>query len=137
MIIVDAGPLVAFFNIKDKDHKHCIAILREIKEPLYTTIPVLTEAFHLLYPGSFAADSLNEFIVKGGIKIWFMDEVALVRACELMQKYEDHPMDFADASIIVALEQLQITKVFTLDHNDFTTYRIKKGHRNCNVEIIN
>lgn len=77
-----------------------------------------------------------DFTGEGGVNIWFMDEIALIRACELMQQYEDHPMDFADASVIVALEQLQATKVFTLDHNDFATYYLKKGHHNCNVELI-
>lgn len=136
MIVVDTGPFVALFNPKDKMHKRCVTILKKIEEPLYTTTPVLTETFHLLYPGSRSASNLNEFIKRGGVNIWYMDNEALTRTCELMHKYKDHPMDFADASIIVALEKLQTSKVFTIDHNDFSSYRIKKGHRSYSVKII-
>ena len=136
MILTDTGPLVALFNPKDNMHKRCAAVLKKIKEPLYTTVPELTEAFHLLSPGSLTANNLTKFIEQGGINIWFLDDETLIRACELMQQYVDHPMDLADASIIVALERLKVSKVFTLDHNDFTTYRLKKGHRHYGVKII-
>ena len=45
-------------------------------------------------------------------------------------------MDLADASLITALEELHTNRVFTLDNNDFPTYRIKKGYRNLAVRII-
>ena len=48
MILVDTGPLVALFDPADQDHKQCVDLLRGVDEPLCTTIPVLTEAFHLL-----------------------------------------------------------------------------------------
>jgi predicted nucleic acid-binding protein len=34
----------------------------------------------------------------------------LQRAFELMEQYADHPMDFADASLIVAAEALRTSK---------------------------
>lgn len=45
MILVDTGPLVALFDSRDRHHSRCKALLRELREPLYTTVPVLTEAF--------------------------------------------------------------------------------------------
>jgi len=36
----------------------------------------------------------------------------------------------------VAEETLETRRVFTLDHNDFETYRIKKGYRDQPVEIV-
>ena len=53
-----------------------------------------------------------------------------------MEQYADHPMDLADASLIVAAETLKTRKIFTVDRNDFTTYRIRRGHRYLGVEII-
>jgi predicted nucleic acid-binding protein len=53
-----------------------------------------------------------------------------------MEKYRDHPMDLADASIVVAAEALGTRKVFTLDRHDFRSYRIKRGHRSYSVEIL-
>ncbi len=121
---------------KDALHEHCRTVLKTLKEALLTTIPVLTEAFHLLTPGSQGADRLRDFIVKGGVDIWFMDNGAIDRAFELMERYADHPMDLADASLIVVGERTKSNKVFTIDRRDFETYRIRLGHRQTKVEII-
>lgn len=54
----------------------------------------------------------------------------------IAHRYGDHPMDLADASVIVAAESLRTTKVFTLDLADFQRYRIRRGHRHIKVEIL-
>jgi predicted nucleic acid-binding protein len=53
-----------------------------------------------------------------------------------MEQYADHPMDLADASLIVAAEVLRTRKIFTIDRQDFATYRIRRGHRYYGVEIV-
>ncbi len=47
------------------------------------------------------------------------------RACQLMRTYADAPMDFADASLVVAAEAVNITRVLTLDGH-FYAYRINQ-----------
>lgn len=136
MILVDTGPLVALFDPQDAQQARCREVLRTIQESLYTTILVLTEAFHLLSPGSYGADRLRDFIIQGGLSVGFMDEPNVQRAFELMEGYADHPMDLADASLIVAAEALRTTKVFTIDRHDFATYRIRRGYRYYGVEIV-
>jgi hypothetical protein len=136
VILVDTGPLVALFDPQDAQHARCRDVLRTLQEPLFTTVAVLTEAFHMLSPGSYGADRLREFIGRGGLAVWFLDETSLQRAFALMEQYADHPMDLADASLIVAAEALPTRKVFTIDRQDFATYRIRRGHRYYGVEII-
>lgn len=136
MILVDTGPFVALFDPQDSEHKRCQDILSTTRNPLLTTLPVLTEAFHLLTPNSIGADRLRDFILEGGAALWFMDQEATARAFELMEQYGDHPMDLADASLIVAGESLRTTKIFTLDLADFQRYRIRKGHRHVKVDIL-
>ena len=133
---MDTGPFVALFDPKDALHERCKGVLQTIREPLFTTVPVLTEAFHMLSPGSYGADRFRDFILKGGLSLWFMDYAGVQRAFELMEQYADHPMDLADASLIVAAEALRTTKVFTIDRQDFETYRIRRGHRYYRVEIV-
>ncbi len=53
-----------------------------------------------------------------------------------MAKYSDHPMDLADASLVVAAEALETRAIFTVDHGDFSTYRIQRGHAHEPFEII-
>jgi len=40
-----------------------------------------------------------------------------------MTQYATLPMDFADASLVVAAERLNLRRVFTLDRRDFLLYR--------------
>jgi uncharacterized protein len=137
VILVDTGPFVALFDPRDSLHLRCRTTLSSlVHTPLLTTIPVLTEAFHMLIPNSIGTQRLREFILNGGAQVWFMDQPALGRAMELMAKYADHPMDLADASLIVAAEMLETRKIFTVDRSDFTTYRIRRGHTHEPVEII-
>ncbi len=136
MIVVDTGPFVALFDPQDTEHGRCKEVLRSLHAPLLTTIAVLTEAFHLLTPNSIGADRLRDFILEGGVQVWFMEHAAVVRAFELMEQYRDHPMDLADASVIVAAESLRTTRVFTLDQADFGAYRIQRGHRHVKIDIV-
>ena len=136
MILLDTGPIVALFDPRDASHPRCRDVLRALREPLVTTVPVLTEAFHMLGPGSRGSNRARDFIAGGGATVWFLDAPALVRAFELMERYADHPMDLADASLIVAAEASGTRKVFTIDRKDFGTYRVQRGHRHFPVEIV-
>lgn len=136
MILVDTGPLVALFDPRDTLHQRCRSILKSLREPLQTTVPVLTEAFHMLSPDSIGSDRLRDFILKRGLSVWFLNRDMLVRALELMERYSDHPMDLADASLVVAAEELNTLKIFTIDRSDFETYRVKRGYRHIPFDIL-
>jgi hypothetical protein len=127
VILVDTGPLVALFDPRDPDHGPARHALAGIRERLITTVPVLTEAFHLLDPASRGAAALREFVGRDGVGVWFLSQPALARAFELMVRYADHPMDLADASLVAAAEALRTTRVFTLDRGDLATYRARIG----------
>jgi len=136
MILVDTGPLVALFDPADAWHQGCVDRLKRIAGPLWTTTPVLTEAFHLLTPASVGARRLMDFIADGGLGVWFLDDARLARAFELIVRYDNVPMDLADASLVVAAEQLNTRKVFTIDRKDFDVYRIRRGHRHVAFEVL-
>lgn len=136
MILLDTGPIVALFDPADDSHRSCVEILKSIVEPLGTTVPVLTEAFHLLSPGSRGAENLIHFIADGGLTVWFLDPEGLDRALELMHQYADHPMDLADASLVAMAELENLNKIFTLDRRDFASYRIKRGHRLRTFDVV-
>jgi uncharacterized protein len=127
LILVDTGPLVALFDRRDSSHARCRDALAGIREHLVTTVPVLTEAFHLLSPASRGSLAMREFIGAGGLDVWYMDRTSLNRCFELMVKYADLPMDLADASLVAAAEALRTTRVFTIDRADFDAYRARIG----------
>jgi len=135
MILADTGPLVALFDPRDRDHVWARDRLAEVTQ-LITTVPVLTEALHLLDPGSRGAIAFRKFVVGGGIHVWFLDQRSVTRAFELMDRYSDHPMDLADASLVAASEALRVTTVLTLDRRDFATYRARIGRSSRSFRIL-
>ena len=58
----------------------------------------------MLGPESRQSDRLRDFIERRGLSVWFFDDGSLHRAVELMERYADHPMDLADASLVAAAE---------------------------------
>jgi predicted nucleic acid-binding protein len=77
-----------------------------------------------------------DFVGEGGLTIWFLDDPGLVRAFELMRRYENVPMDFADATLVAAAEAITAQRVFTLDRRDFDVYRVRRGHRHVPFEVL-
>jgi len=87
VILIDTGPLVAFFDASDHYHATCLEILRDLKGPLVTVWPVVTEAFYLLNFSWKAQDNLWEFLVRGGLEITDLGQSAVARCRALMKKY--------------------------------------------------
>lgn len=126
MILTDAGVLIALFEPREIDnHQRCSSTYRQISEQLVTTLPCVTEAMYFLgnlkgWPGQ---KNLWKLLASESLGIFDLDKNDLARMTKLMEKYRDVPMDFADASLVVAAERLGTRKVFTLD-SDFQAYRI-------------
>ena len=136
MILVDTGPLVALFDPLDPDHERSREVLRQQRDALCATVPVLTEAFHLLGPASRGSKALRAFFGRRAAELFFLDSDAIARGFELMEQYADQPMDLADASLVVAAERLRTRAVVTLDRRDFDVYRIRRGHRELSFEVV-
>ena len=129
MILIDTGPIVALLDRDDRHHDLCVEILKDIREPFVTTWPVLTECFYLLNFSWEVQDSLWLFIERGGIEIYSLERDLIIRCRELMKQYHDLPMDLADATLVAVADILEVPKIFTLDHKDFSIYRFKQKRR--------
>jgi len=122
-ILVDTGPLVALADKRDHAHLDCKSFLENYRGRLVTTWAVLTEFSHLA-PSISATVPLYRWIEKGGLELLPLGRDELVRAIDWIEKYADRPMDLADASLVVAAMNTGIHTVWTLDRNDFETYRL-------------
>jgi predicted nucleic acid-binding protein len=123
-ILLDTGAFVALLDKSERNHEHCVAFFKDFKGKILTTEPVLTETVYLLGPSVKAKKTSIEFILKGGAIIVPQSIESLSRAIILMEKYEDIPMDFADATLVALAEETGIDEVFTLDIKGFNSYRI-------------
>jgi len=124
-VLFDTGVFVALLDKSEKNHERCVAFLKEFKGKLFTTEPVLTETLYLLGPSIKAQRACIEFLLKGGATLIPQSKESLSRASALMEKYEDIPMDFADATLVSLAEEIDVVEVLTLDRRGFSTYRIR------------
>ena len=126
MILVDAGPLVAIIDRGEPDHQACALALSSLTGPIVTTWPALTEAINLLGSagGWSAQDALWKLLERDDLQLVDLDETMRKRSRALMAKYQDLPMDLADATLVAAAEALNVKRVFTLD-SDFRVYRFR------------
>ena len=66
--------------------------------------------------------ALLEWVYRGGLELLQLDSAAIRRVMELTKKYDDVPMDLADATLVVAAEHLGIRDIISID-TDFYVYR--------------
>ncbi|MEL7141548.1 MAG: PIN domain-containing protein [Cyanobacteria bacterium J06643_4] len=86
----------------------------------------MTEALHLIYKrgGGWTRQKILLQLLAGSLFDMFeVHPSDYQRLLDLMERYQDRPMDFADASIVLAAERTNKRKILTLD-SDFLFYRI-------------
>ena len=125
-MLVDAGPMVAMLNRRDRDHEACVNVLKKLRRPLLSTWMPVTEAMYLLDFSVAAQGALLEMIERGALRILAIGNQDLPGIRALMKKYSDQPMDFADATLVHVAQREALYELFTLDQHDFGVYRLKQ-----------
>ncbi len=119
-VVVDAGFFVALLSRRDSNHRWAVAQAERHLPPWNTCEAVLSEAFHLLGPGS--APAFAALLRRGAVLLSFDLGDHLERVLRLMQKYSSVPMSLADACLVRMTEILTDPIVVTTD-SDFRVYR--------------
>jgi predicted nucleic acid-binding protein len=122
-VLIDAGPLIALFDRDDKYHKKIIRFIARKKYKFTSTTAVLTEVFYMLKFNSNVQIDFLEWIMNDGLVLCEIQQQDIPRIIELTKKYADRPMDFADATLVVAAEKTGIRKIISID-SDFDVYRL-------------
>lgn len=121
--LLDTGPLVALLHAGDAGHASCSKFIERFTGHLLTTEAVLTEAMALMADLRGGSSAVLDFFLRGGATLVPQSRSSLRRARELLEKYGDLPMDFADATLVVLAEEARTADVFTLDRRGFRVYR--------------
>jgi predicted nucleic acid-binding protein len=119
--IVDAGPLIGWFNANDQWHDWSVGVLSGLPGPLWTTEIVLGEACWQLGGNTRPAHALLSLVRTGAVRLLRPWPEHLERTQELMLRYPQ--MDAADASLVVLSEIHSKATIITIDRRDFTVYR--------------
>jgi predicted nucleic acid-binding protein len=119
--LIDANAIVAIVDARDRWHRRCREALDALPVPLATSAAVLAETFHLLDAHEFAP--AWQFLTSGIVTILPIDDADRPHLRQLMTKYADRPMDFADATLVRLAEREGLSAILTVDR-DFEVYRI-------------
>jgi predicted nucleic acid-binding protein len=122
LILVDTGPLVALLNEDDSHHGWSSSAFKKIGPRIFTCQAVLTEACFLLGRRGRYHDLLRQHVLAGHIVDAFDFRKSASVAFDLMERYRNVPMSFADACLVAMSQTLRDAKICTLDR-DFQIYR--------------
>jgi predicted nucleic acid-binding protein len=120
--LLDTGPLVSFLASGLEHHAWAVQQWKELRPPLLTCEPVLTEAAFLLKREGRDSDALFALLERGVIRIAIGIEREQADLRALMQRYRNRPMSLADACLVRLSEIHGSAEVLTLD-GDFRIYR--------------
>ncbi len=127
--LVDTGALVALVDPRERWHEPCARTFVELPLPLGTSAAVLTEFFHLVGDARHLKAACWRLLRSGAIMVLPLDDSDMASIEELMLRYADRPMDFADATLVHLARRESLATIFTIDFNDFETYRIEGRRR--------
>lgn len=127
-MLIDAGPLVSLCDRNQPTHARCQAVLEATTAPLISTWACFVEAMYLV--GRIGGFPLQEhlwtLLNRGLVRLHEHNEIERRQMAAMMSRYQNVPMDLADASLVSVAETLGDHDVFTLD-SDFRVYRLSDG----------
>ncbi len=130
--LIDAGPLIALFDKSDQFHNNALLFIKSINTPLITTWPVVTEVFYMLSFNTKVQINFLTWINRGGLQVMEIESTNIFRLIDLCAKYDDVPMDLADATLILASEITGIKEIASID-SDFYIYQNIRNQYLTNV----
>lgn len=132
--IVDTGPLVAYLDASDAAHEVVARRWDAFTGRLVTTSAVITEAMHFVGGAHRGPRELAELVTDSAMEIFDLSRAPELReAVLLMELFADTPMDFADATLLLLAEALDIHDILTLDRRGFAVYRTRDNRALRNV----
>ncbi len=126
-VLVDTGPLFAYFDRRDRWHRWVVEHMSTLRPPFVTCEPVLTEACFLIRRNGGRPADLLSWVARGLLEIGVDLEADAAEIVRLMTRYQDTPMSLADACLVRLAERIPDCRLFTLD-SDFAHYR-RSGRR--------
>ena len=133
--LADAGYFVGLFNTKDHHHARCKTFFANYTGITVTTWAVFAEVYALLTHSKQKAFSAwaSKAQALGHLRIESPPADAVAALWHLMDKYQDLPMDFCDASLVYLAVTLKIYRIATTNLKDFSVYRLPGRQRFLHV----
>ena len=127
MLIADTSALFAFLNRRDQHNQAVVELFLAETSSIVVPVAVLSELAWMVETrvGHDAMAAFLDDCQNGGFQlVW--QETDIPRTQELMRRYADLPLGFADASVI-ALAEGGSCRVVTTDLRHFGVVRTRKS----------
>jgi predicted nucleic acid-binding protein len=121
-VLVDTGPLVAYWSRTDAHHEWAIKQFKALSQPVYSCEAVISETAFLLVDDGLSPEPLWTALERGIVRVEFDFQAQQADLLRLLRKYKDQPMSVADACLVRLSELSEKATVFTT-HKDFLFYR--------------
>lgn len=121
-VLLDSGPLAAYYSARDPRHRDVRDFFSGAMCQFVTSEACAAEVMHLLKKDWRVQ---NEFLLDIARSLYICEHMSVsdyARIAELNSQYADRPADFADLSLIVISERLNISAIASFDA-DFDIYR--------------
>lgn len=124
-VLLDTGAVYAFMDRRDRWHERVFAFLSSTDEHLFLPQPVLAEACYLISRnlGTQPERNLLLDVHAGRFELTALTTADVLRAHDLLARYDDLRLGFVDASVAALAERLAITRIATTDRRDFSVIR--------------
>lgn len=123
-VFIDTSAFIALFEPKDQYHGEALVkqrIIQQEKLLIFTSNIVLYETLTwiAIKLGADQATQFGEGILRQSplLYVFYLARVDELTSLKILQKYQNLPLSFADASTIHLMHQYKIDKVFTFDEH--------------------
>jgi uncharacterized protein len=125
VILCDTGVLMCLVDRSQAQHSAYIKTIAQLEKPLITTWACLAESMYLAQKqgGWQMQKQISKFLLTNLLTIYDIQSSDFDRLFALMAKYQDRPMDLADATLVLVAEKTGSNQILTID-SDFLFYRI-------------
>lgn len=125
--LIDAGPLLTAISARDEQHAALASMAKDIRLPVVTCWPVLTEVAWLLQRHGGRASRVFDLLEAGVVNVEPLRREDWDPIRTLLARYADLGLQLADACLLQLSDRLQTDAVLTFDRRDFSVARTPTG----------
>ncbi|MBE2271705.1 MAG: type II toxin-antitoxin system VapC family toxin [Anaerolinea sp.] len=124
-VLVDANFLIAIGYPRDRNHTKAKTFAAATTDRLLIPDVVLVEAMYNLQRlgGTPAAGEYARLLLTESTPFLSLTTSDYTRAVDILNIYQDVPLDFVDCCLTALAERLEITRICTFDRRDFMIIR--------------
>jgi uncharacterized protein len=119
VITLDTSAILSLLDAAEPSHGRCSTVLRDDPGPYLVPVAILGEACYMI-ERDLGTRPLVHFLADADEDFFSLNcgEGNVTRICELIERYEDLGLGFADAAVAACAER-NGGRVLTLDRRDF------------------